>query len=173
MKSLNLVKSCTKVVVVALCIGLPSLVAQTTSNDRDSAARERTCSNAGVAGEWGYVETGNVYPATVAVPFSAVARYTLDEAGNMSGTAVSSSGGTVSSVTLQGVGTVNSDCTGTLKFEVYAGGVFLRTVSVTVVYGNNEREGLGLITSLVLANGTSVPAVLTIDAKKLFHSSAR
>lgn len=173
MNSLKVVKNLSKVALAVLCIGLSPLLAQTTSHDGDSATRERTCSNASLAGEWGYVETGNVYPATVAVPFSAVARYTLDEAGNMSGTAVSSSGGTVSTVTLQGVGTVDSDCSGTLKFEVYAAGVFLRTVSVTLVYANNGREGLGLVTSLVLANGSSVPAVLTIDAKKLSHVTTR
>src|SRR5580700_8164860 len=73
---------------------------------------ERNCSNASVAGAWAYTETGVVIPATVAVPFAAVARYTLDAGGNLIGTATSSSDGSVSNVTLKGVGTVNSDCTG-------------------------------------------------------------
>jgi hypothetical protein len=112
-------------------------------------------------------KTGNVYPAGAAVPFSAVASYTLDGSGNLSGSAVSSSGGTVSSVTLQGTGTVNSDCTSTLTVGVYSHGTFVRTVTFAIVYVNHGSEGLGLVTSLVLANGTSVPAVLTIDAKKV------
>src|ERR1700730_14220621 len=57
------------------------------------------CSNAGVAGEWGYTETGTVIPTTGAVPFAAVARYPLDADGNLSGTATSSSDGTVSNGT--------------------------------------------------------------------------
>ena len=169
MKPLSIVKNLAAVAATALCIGLPSLSAQTMTADSEAGLRERTCSNARVAGEWGYTETGTVIPATGAVPFAAVAKYTLDEAGNMFGTAVSSSGGSVSSVTLEGTGAVNSDCTGTLTFGVYASGVLLRTVSVSLVYGNNASEGLGLVTALVLANGAKVPPVLTIDAKKLFR----
>jgi hypothetical protein len=153
MKSLNLMNL--TIVGAVLFIGLPL------------SAEDRSCSNAGVAGAWSYVETGNVYPAGAAVPFSAVASYTLDGSGNLSGSAVSSSGGTVSSVTLQGTGTVNSDCTSTLTVGVYSHGTFVRTVTFAIVYVNHGSEGLGLVTSLVLANGTSVPAVLTIDAKKV------
>jgi hypothetical protein len=153
MKSLNLVNLA--IVGAALFIGLPL------------SAADRSCSNAGVAGVWSYVEIGNVYPTGVAVPFSAVASYTLDGSGNLSGSAVSSSGGTVSSVTLQGTGTVNSDCTSTLTVGVYSKGTFVRTVTFAIVYVNNGSEGLGLVTSLVLANSTSVPPVLTIDAKKV------
>ncbi len=153
MKSLNLMNL--TIVGAVLFIGLPLL------------AEDRRCSNAGVAGSWSYVETGNVYPAGAAVPFSAVASYTLDDSGNLSGSAVSSSGGTVSSVTLQGTGTVNSDCTSMLTVGVYSQGNFVRTVTFAIVYVNRGSEGLGLVTSLVLANGTTVPAVLTIDAKKV------
>src|SRR5579859_3050084 len=86
--------------------------------DATAAAEEHgdnaTCSTAGAAGEWAYTETGTVIPATGAVPFAAVAKYTLYEDGEMSGTATSSSGGSVSNVTLKGTGTVNADCTSTL-----------------------------------------------------------
>jgi hypothetical protein len=131
------------------------------------------CSNADVAGDWGYTETGTVIPATGAVPFSAVARYTLDAEGNMSGTATSSSGGNVANVTLKGTGKVNADCTGTLVVGVYEAGNLLRTATFTFVYVDNAREGRALVTSLVLANGTNVPAVLTVDAKKLGHGLLR
>ena len=54
-----------------------------------------------------------------------------------------------------------------LTVGVYSQGTFVRTVTFAIVYVNRGSEGLGLVTSLVLANGTTVPAVLTIDAKKV------
>ena len=152
LKSLNLMTL--TIVGAALFIGLPL------------SAEDRSCSNAGVAGAWSYVETGNVYPAGVAVPFSAIASYTLDGSGNLSGSAVSSSGGAVSSVTLQGTGTVNSDCTSTLTVGIYSRGTFVRTVTFAIVYVHHGSEGLGLVTSLVLANGTSVPQCSPSTRKK-------
>ena len=137
----------------------------------ESSMDDRTCSNASVAGDWAYTETGSVIPATVAVPFAAVAKYTLDADGNLTGTATSSSGGTVSNVTLHGTGSVNSDCTGTLSVGVYASGNLVRTANFELVYVDNSRKARAIITSLVLANGTSVPAVLTVDAQKLFDGS--
>ncbi|HEY1581154.1 MAG TPA: hypothetical protein VGF82_29145 [Terracidiphilus sp.] len=137
----------------------------------ESSMEGRTCSNASVAGDWAYTETGSVIPATVAVPFAAVAKYTLDAGGNLTGTATSSSGGSVSNVTLQGTGNVNSDCTGTLSVGVYASGNLVRTANFELVYVDNSSKARAIITSLVLANGTSVPAVLTVDAQKLFDRS--
>ena len=147
--------------------------AQTATTVAEDTQGDRACSLASVAGEWAYTETGTVIPATVAVPFAAVARYTLDANGNLSGTATSSSGGTVANVTLKGMGTVNSDCTGTLTVGVYALGTLVRTVDFDLVYVDKAREGRAIVTSLVLANGTAVPAVLTVDAKKLFHGMRR
>ena len=129
----------------------------------------KTCSNASVAGDWTYTETGTVIPATGATPFAAVATYTIDSKGNLIGTATSSSGGTVSNVSLEGSATVNSDCTGTLTVGVYASGALVRTAHFEIVYVNNSRAARAIITSLILANGTSVPAVLTADAQRIFR----
>jgi hypothetical protein len=137
-----------------------------------AAAEEQSCSTAGVAGEWAYTETGTVIPATGAVPFAAVAKYTLYEDGEMSGAATSSSGGAVSNVTLKGNGTVNADCTSTLTVGVYsAAGILVRTATFQLVYVNGERQARAIISSLVLASGVSVPAVLTADATRVFHNS--
>ena len=143
--------------------------AQTDANVAEGSLHHKTCSNAAVAGEWAYTETGTVIPGTGAVPFAAVARYTLDAEGDLSGTATSSSNGTVANVTLKGTGTVDSDCTGTLIVGVYASGTLVRTATFSLVYVDNAREGRAIITSLVLASGATVPAVLTANAKKLFH----
>ncbi|WP_433983890.1 hypothetical protein RBB78_00010 [Tunturiibacter empetritectus] len=88
---------------------------------------------------------------------------------DLSGTATSSSDGNISNVTLKGTGTVNSDCTGTLTVGVYGSGALVRTATFSIVYVNNAREGRAIVTSLVLASGATVPAVLTANAKKLFH----
>ena len=145
------------------------LHAQTERSDGEESSRSMGCSAAAVAGEWAYTEAGSVIPSSVAVPFAAVARYTLDAGGNLSGTATSSSGGTVANVTLKGTGTVNPDCTGTLTVGVYASGSLVRTATFDVVYVDGTREARAIIASLVLANGTIVPSVLTVDAKKVFE----
>jgi hypothetical protein len=135
----------------------------------DDSSHSRVCSNADVAGAWGWSETGTVIPATGAVPFAFVARYTLDADGNLSGTATSNSNGSIANVTLKGTGTVNSDCTSTLTVGIYESGTLLRTATVAFVYVDDAREGRGIVTSIVLAAGTNVPSVLTINAKRLFH----
>jgi hypothetical protein len=145
------------------------LNAQTGRSDAAEASHSMTCSAAAVAGEWAYTETGSVFPSGVAVPFAAVAKYTLDAGGNLLGTATSSSGGTVANVTLKGTGTVNADCTGTLTVGVYSSGSLVRTATFDVVYVGETREARAIIASLVLANGTIVPSVLTVDAKKVFE----
>ena len=132
-----------------------------------------TCSNAAAAGAWAYTETGTVAPASGTVPFAAVARYTLDETGNLVGTATSNSGGSVSNVTLIGKGRVNADCTSTLIVGVYAAGSLVRTATFALVYDDNEQAARALVTSLVLASGVNVPEVLSVDARKLFDESRR
>jgi hypothetical protein len=162
----------TLAVVVMLWMGSSQRVqAQTGASDAGDSSRNAACSAAAVAGDWAYTETGWVIPGTVAVPFAAVARYTLDADGNLSGTATSSSGGTLANVTLKGTSTVDRDCTGTLTVGVYAQGNLVRTATFDVVYVNNGREARAIVVSLVLANGTLVPSVLTIDAKMLFQGS--
>jgi hypothetical protein len=150
-----------------LSMGATQLVqAQTAAGD---SWRNGACSNADVAGAWGWTETGTVIPSTGAVPFAFVARYTLDADGNLSGTATGNSDGSISNVTLKGTGTVNSDCTSTLTVGIYESGTLLRTATVVFVYVDNAQEGRGIVTSIVLAAGTNVPSVLTINARKLFH----
>jgi hypothetical protein len=162
----------TLAVVVMLWMGSAQrMQAQTGASGAGDSSRNAACSAVAVAGDWAYTETGWVIPGTVAVPFAAVARYTLDADGNLSGTATSSSGGTTANVTLKGTSTVDRDCTGTLTVGVYVQGNLVRTATFDVVYVNNGREARAIVVSLVLANGTLVPSVLTIDAKKLFQGS--
>src|SRR5262245_54028864 len=122
----------------------------------------RTCSLAGVAGEWGPTLTGTLLLSTGPVPFAAIQRLTIDAAGKVSGTQTGGAGGTVSEDPIQGNITVNSDCIGTLTVGIYSqSGNLLRTGVWAVVFVDNEREMRAIIKSIVLANGTPVPAVIT------------
>ena len=134
-----------------------------------SAQSDRTCSNAGVAGAWGYSETGTLYLPTGAIPYASVGSYTLDADGNLSGARTASAGGTILTAVLKGSATVNADCTGTLTIALYdQSGTLLNTVAKAVVYVDDARAARAIITSVLLPNGASVPAVLTTDAKKLY-----
>jgi hypothetical protein len=68
---------------------------------------------------------------------------------------------------------VNADCTSTLIVGVYAAGSLVRTATFALVYDDNEQAARALVTSLVLASGVNVPAVLSVDARKLFDGSQR
>jgi hypothetical protein len=132
------------------------------------AAQARSCSPAGVAGSWGYTYTGTIILPTGAIPAAAVGRFTLDAAGNISGTQTRNVGGSVAEETIRGTGTVNHDCTATYKVDVYDGaGNLLRTAVLAGVFVDNETELRAMFASLVLPNGASLPTVIIINAKKL------
>jgi hypothetical protein len=131
-------------------------------------AHNRSCSQAGVAGDWGYTYTGTIVLPTGAIPAAAVGRFTLDAEGNISGTQTRNVGGSVAEETIKGTGTVNHDCTATYKVDVYDGaGNLLRTAVLASVFVDNETELRAMFASLVLPNGASLPTVITVNAKKL------
>jgi hypothetical protein len=139
-----------------------------------SAQDHRPCSNAALAGAWGYTETGTVVAPSPTGPIpvlgAAVGRYDFDSAGSFSGTQNSSAGGTVSADTKLGTYTLNSDCTGTLALNVYdPSGTILRRTSVwTFVLADNAREIRGIMTSMALPNGVTLSPIMTMTAKRLF-----
>ena len=156
-------------ITTILLLNAASLCLQAqTATIADHSMDDRTCSNASVAGDWAFTETGTFIPATGAAPFAAVASYKLDYNGNLVGAATSSLGGTVSQFTLEGSEVVNSDCTGTLSINVYKSGSLVRTANFNIVYVNNSRAARALNTSVILADGTSVPTVVTFNAQKVF-----
>ncbi len=126
------------------------------------------CSSAGVAGKWGFSLTGTLLLSTGAVPGGAVGTLTVDAAGNISGTEARSIAGGFANETITGKWTVNSDCTGTASFQVYASGVLVRKTVFSFVFVNNSTEFFAVEQSLTAPDGTVVPAVITVSAKKLF-----
>ncbi len=133
-------------------------------------ANSRSCSPEGVAGKWGYTYTGTIILSTGAIPTAAVGRFTLDEEGNISGTQTRSVGGSIAEETLKGTGTVNADCTAKYKVDVYdASGNLARSAVLAGVFVDKARELRLIFASLVLPNGASIPTVITVNARKLFH----
>jgi hypothetical protein len=94
--------------------------------------------------------------------------FTQDPSGNITGTQTRSLNGDVADETFNGTATVNSDCTGTDTIQVYQNGALVRTTTLHVVYDDNGREARAVFTSLVLPDGTSLPSIISIEARKLF-----
>lgn len=127
------------------------------------------CSNAGVAGSFGYSYTGTLILPTGVVPAAAVGRYASDAAGNLNGSQTRTVGGGVAQETITGKLSVNADCSATLLAKVYQGGVFQRSAVIALQYDDNASQARGIFESLILSNGTNVPVVITIEGKRLFH----
>lgn len=128
-----------------------------------------TCTLPMVAGSWAYTETGTLYLPSGPVLLAIVGSYTVDAHGNLQGQRTSSMGGTVTTATIKGTATVNSDCTGTVDLNFYGpDGALVNSAAKNVVYLNWATEARAIITSVHLPNGATAPAVMTTDAKKLF-----
>jgi hypothetical protein len=132
----------------------------------------RRCSNARVAGDWGYTKTGTLFlPTGAAVPFATMGKLGFDADGTLSGVNNGSVNGTVSNDVLRGTFEIYADCTGTATVEVYdQAGTLLRTIGMALVVDDNWRELRGLVTSLVLPNGASLKSVITAQARRVFHN---
>ncbi len=127
------------------------------------------CSNARMAGDWGYTKTGTLFLPTGATPFATMGILTLDHHGNLSGVNTGSVGGKVSEDVLRGTFDVRPDCTGTTTVEVYdQSDVLLRTIVMNLVVDEDSSHLRGIMTSLVLPNGMSLPATITADSRRVF-----
>lgn len=132
-------------------------------------AQGRMCSGRELVGAWGYTETGTAIAPTGQLPSAAVGRYTFEPDGTFSGTQESSVNGAVNQDVKQGTYTLNGDCTGTLALEVYSqDGVLQRTSTWAIVVVENGNAMRGMMTSLKLGGITSVPAVITLGADRIF-----
>jgi hypothetical protein len=137
-----------------------------------AAQDRRPCYTASLAGDWGYTKTGTLYLPTGATPFATLGVLTLDHFGGLAGVNNGSVGGRVSQDVLKGTFVVNPDCTGTMTVEVYdQSGALLRTIFMATVVDEDLTHLRGILTSLVLPNGVSLPGVITADARRLFPNS--
>jgi hypothetical protein len=136
------------------------------------AQNKTRCSTASVAGKWAFTSTGTLILPTGPVQVAAVATFTADASGNISGSQTRSLGGDVADETFTGTASVNPDCTGTNTIQVFEGGVLVRTTTLHVVYDDNGQEARAVFTSLVLPDGTSLPSIITIEARRVFSKKS-
>ena len=143
-------------------IGLVTFVGSTAT-----AHGTTKCMLAGIAGDWGFSDTGSV-PGIG--PRIAVGRFTLDSQGNvLNGTATVNLNGAISSETFSGTATLHADCTGSAKTDVFdLSGNKIATIRAQAVFLDNMQEFREIWTSVVLANGKRLTTVITLEAKRLF-----
>jgi hypothetical protein len=147
--------------LVPLLITLFALSAASAARASDT----RSCSTASIAGKFGFTTTGSI-PSIG--PVAATGLFTQDASGNITGTQTRSLNGDIADETFTGTATVNRDCTGTDTIQVFQSGVLVRTTTLHVVYDDNGREARAIFTSLVLPDGTSLPSIITIEARRIF-----
>ena len=136
------------------------------------AQADDSCSTANAAGEWGFTLTGTLILPTGPVPAAAIARGTLDAQGNIvSATEARNVGGDFANETITGSWIVNSDCTGTLTINAYESGKLVRTSVLSMVFVDNLREILMVQQSLTLPDGTTLPVVINVGAKRVFSDN--
>jgi hypothetical protein len=126
------------------------------------------CSLAGLAGRWGYTYTGAITPPSGAIPVASVGSFKQDAAGNISGSQTRTVAGSSGVENIAGKVTVNADCTGSASISVYdLSGTLLRTAELALVYVDDAREARFIFKSLVQNNGTTLPVVITANAKRI------
>jgi hypothetical protein len=152
-----------------LCATFLSLVPTARAQD------DGVCSNATVAGKWGYTYTGTILvptpTGTVPIRVAAVGRFALDADGNISGTQIRSNGGISAQETLTAKITANADCTATGNFNVYQSGQLVRTAVLSLVFDDDSKEARAIFESLTLVNGPTLPVIITVQARKINPSS--
>ena len=151
--------------LVPLLITLLALIVVSATHASDA----RNCSTAAVAGKFGFTTTGTI-PALG--PVAATGVFTQTGSGNITGAQTRSLNGDIADETFTGTATVNPDCTGTDTIQVFQSGVLVRTTTLHVVYDDNGREARAIFTSLVLPDGTSLPSIITIEARRIFSGKS-
>jgi hypothetical protein len=79
----------------------------------------------------------------------------------------------VADETISGTFHVNADCTETFDAQVFQNGTLVRTATLSVVLDDDGQAARGIFKSLAQADGTPLPNVLSVDARKVFRDSAK
>jgi hypothetical protein len=135
-----------------------------------SASDGGGCSQASVAGDYGFTYSGVAIVSSGPVPVAAVGNFHTDASGNVSGSEINNLAGTAAYQTIVGTITVRQDCTGQLVAKVYQGRVLARTSYIHLQYEDNANELLGIFQKLVLPDNSLLPVVITIDSKRVSHA---
>jgi|SRR5215469_14067737 len=124
------------------------------------------CSFARAAGTYGFSNSGTVFGVG---PRVAEGVFTLDAAGNvLNGKFTQSLNGSITRGTFSRTYTVNSDCTGTLSFDVFdESGDEIFTGTADLAWDDNMRELRFIFTSVALPNGAPLTTAIVGDARKM------
>jgi hypothetical protein len=145
-------------VIVSVAVVSLSLVPQVSAQQ---------CSTATVAGKWAATLTGTIILSSGGVPAAAALRFSIDTAGNVSGSEARNVGGNFVDETLTGTLTVHPNCTGRATVDIFQSGVLARTVVLAIVFDDNSTQVRMVQKSLTLPNGARIPVVVTVEGKKL------
>ena len=127
-------------------------------------AEEQRCSMTRSAGKWALTDNGTVIGVG---PRTAVGVFTFDGEGNLlNGIATSSLNGSVAEETFSGTYAVNSDCTGTVTVKIFASGTEILDLKMNVSFDDDMKELRGVFTSVTEPNGTVLPTVINLQARK-------
>ena len=158
MKRTTTAKTLAVAAITVLALGIAPL----------ASADNKGCTNETLKGTFVHTASGfETAPPAIAGPLVGVGTDTFDGKGGMTTTATLSINGNIVPVSIAGTYTVNPDCTGTATIGVYdQSGNLLRTGVLAGVYVNNGKEVRDIFESLTLADGTSLPVVITAEATK-------
>jgi len=131
-------------------------------------AEDRRCSTAASAGRWTYTYTGAILTPNGPVPVAAVGHFRATPRGTLVGGQTRGVAGSSGVEDISGTFHVNNDCTGTATIEVLVNGQVQRTAILALAYDSNMNHARGIFESLVLADGTNLPVVITSDNTKMF-----
>ena len=144
--------------------GLFAVFLTTISMASPASAEDRVCSLARSAGKWSFTDQGTVLSIGSR---TAVGVFTFDGTGNLQkGVATSSLAGAVAAETFSGTYTVNPDCTGTISVDIFSSGTEILTVTLNIAFDEDMKHVRGIFTSAATPNGTLLPTVINLDARK-------
>lgn len=147
------------VVALALAVGVGSLAMPVWAGH---------CSLAKSAGDYGFTINGVlIIPDVGPVPIAAVGRAKLEADGTTSGTEARNVGGGFANETFTGTFTINADCTGIVTLNFYEAGELVRTSVLSTVGDDDNREIRMVQQSLTLPDGTTLPVILTVEARRI------
>jgi hypothetical protein len=138
-----------------------------------SQAEGRRCSMATGTGDWAYTYNGVLIVGSTGIPVANVGRFTAKADGTFTGSQTRSLAGMVADETISGTFHVNADCTETFDAQVFQNGTLVRTATLSIVLDDNGQAARGIFSSLAQADGTPLPNVISVDARKVFRSGEK
>ena len=156
--------SSVQMLTLALTLGTSSVVNAQSPN---SSRHERGCSNRTLLGDYGAKIEGTLLGPNWAVRTLVLFRF--DGHGNVTSfghPVVNGAPPAEEWAETAGTYTVNPDCTGTISVEIFASGTEILAVTLSIAFDEDMKHMRGIFTSAATPNGTQLPTVINLDARK-------